>query len=72
VLLDRVVTAPQGRRRTTLYGAARGAARMVAAAAISRADAVAALTAAGRRAEQTDRDIHAAIVGGFTAEGVPI
>ena len=56
----------------TLYGAARGVARMVAAGAVDPLDAVAALTAAGRRAEQTDRDINAAIVGGFKAEHVSI
>jgi hypothetical protein len=43
---------------------------MVAAHAIDPADAVAALTTAGRQAEQTDRDIRAAIRGGFQAEGV--
>ncbi|MEO3744937.1 bifunctional DNA primase/polymerase [Plantactinospora sp. B5E13] len=68
--LHAVTSAPEGRRRTTLYGAARGIARMVAADAIDQADAIAALTAAGRRAEQTDRDIRAAICGGFRDEGV--
>ncbi|MFC6015526.1 bifunctional DNA primase/polymerase [Plantactinospora solaniradicis] len=68
--LHAVTTAPEGARRTTLYGAARGVARMVAAHAIDQADAVTALTAAGRQAEQTDRDIRAAIRGGFQAEGV--
>ncbi|WP_425413359.1 hypothetical protein [Micromonospora pallida] len=43
---------------------------MVAADAISRADAITALTTAGRAAEQTDRDIRAAIRGGFRAEGL--
>jgi hypothetical protein len=65
-----VRTAPQGRRRTTLYGAARGLARMVAAGALTRARAVAELTDAGRAAQQTDRDIHAAISGGFRDEGL--
>ncbi|MGK5442668.1 bifunctional DNA primase/polymerase [Micromonospora sp. URMC 105] len=69
-LLDRVATSAEGTRRTTLYGAARGVARMVAARAIDRADAIAALTDAGRQAEQTDRDIRAAIRGGFRDEGV--
>ncbi|MEV6375808.1 bifunctional DNA primase/polymerase [Micromonospora musae] len=69
-LLDRVTTAAEGTRRSTLYGAARGVARMVAAGAIDTADAVAALTDAGRLAEQTDRDIRAAIRGGFRDEGV--
>ncbi|MEU5944151.1 bifunctional DNA primase/polymerase [Micromonospora sp. NPDC047465] len=70
VLLDRITTAPEGTRRPTLYGVARGVARMVAADAISYDDAIAALTDAGRKAEQTDRDIRAAIRGGFRAEGV--
>jgi hypothetical protein len=71
-LLAAVARAPEGRRRTTLYGAARGLARMVAADALTPADAVAALTDAGRAADQTDRDIHAAIAGGFRDEGVPV
>lgn len=66
--LDAVRRAPVGKRRTTLYGAARGVARMVAAGAISHADAVAALTEVGRAAEQTDRDICHAIAGGFRDE----
>lgn len=70
VLLDRVTTAPAGTRRVTLYGSARGVARMVAAGAIRTGDAVTALTDAGRRAEQTERDIRRAIEGGFRAEGV--
>lgn len=69
--LDAVARAPEGARRTTLYGAARGVARMVAADAIDQADAIAALTDAGRTAQQTDRDIRAAIRGAFRAEGVP-
>lgn len=68
--LEAVRRAPVGKRRTTLYGAARGVARMVAAGAISPTDAVAALTEVGRQAEQTDRDIRAAIAGGFRDEGV--
>lgn len=68
--LRAVADAPAGTRRTTLYGAARGVARMVTAGAISRADAEAALTDAGRHAEQTDRDIRAAIRGGFRDEGL--
>ncbi|MEU2702386.1 bifunctional DNA primase/polymerase [Micromonospora aurantiaca (nom. illeg.)] len=70
VLLDRITTAAEGTRRTTLYGAARGVARMVAAGALDPADAITALTDAGRRAQQTDRDIRAAIRGGFQDEGV--
>jgi hypothetical protein len=67
--LDAVARAPEGTRRKTLYGAARGVARMVAAGAITRTDAVAALTDAGRDAQQTDRQIRDAITGGFRAEG---
>ncbi|MFJ5664966.1 hypothetical protein ACIQAR_04595 [Micromonospora chalcea] len=70
MLLDRITTAAEGTRRTTLYGAARGVARMVAAGALDPADAITALTDAGRRAQQTDRDIRAAIRGGFQDEGV--
>jgi hypothetical protein len=68
--LDAVRRAPEGHRRTTLYGAARGVARMVAAGAISHTDAVAALADAGRQAKQTDREIRAAITGGFRDEGI--
>lgn len=71
VLLDRVTGAPEGTRRATLYGAARGVARMVTAGAIDPADAITALTDAGRQAEQTERDIRAAIRGAFRDEGVP-
>ena len=67
--LRAVQTAPEGKRRTTLYGAARGVARMVAAGAITEPDARAALTAAGLAACQTERDTRAAIDGAFTAEG---
>lgn len=68
--LDAVARAPEGKRRTTLYGAARGIGRMVAAGAIDPDEACAALFRAGRLAGQTDRDIRAAILGGFTAEGI--
>ncbi|WP_020388976.1 bifunctional DNA primase/polymerase [Kribbella catacumbae] len=68
--LDAVRRAPKGRRRTTLYGAARGVARMVAAGVIEQADAVTALTYVGHQAAQTDRDIRAAIAGGFRDEGI--
>ncbi|WP_067502248.1 bifunctional DNA primase/polymerase [Actinoplanes sp. TFC3] len=70
--LRAVNRAPTGRRRVTLYGAARGVARMVAAGAISEADAYAALYAAGQRAEQSHYNITTAITGGFRAEAVPI
>jgi hypothetical protein len=68
--LDAVRQAPKGKRRTTLYGAARGVARMVAAGALDRADAIAVLTDVGHRAAQTPRDIQAAITGGFRDEGI--
>ena len=70
--LNAVRRAPEGRRRATLYGSARGVARMVAAGVITTGDAVAALTAVGREAEQTGRDIRRAIVDGFRAEGVAV
>jgi hypothetical protein len=69
-LLRAVREAPAGRRRVTLYGAARGVARMVAAGALTEADARAALTATGHQVSQPARDIAAAIDGAFTAEGV--
>ncbi len=68
--LDAVATAPEGRRRHTLYGVARGVARMVAAGVLTYAAAYEALYDAGVRAQQTHRDIHAAITGGFRAESV--
>jgi Bifunctional DNA primase/polymerase, N-terminal len=70
--LQAVASAPEGRRRNVLYGAARGVARMVAAGAIAAADAHAALYHAGRAAGQSDRDTLAAIIGGFRAESVAI
>lgn len=70
VLLGRIVSAPAGRRRVTLYGAARGVARMVAAGAIDHGSAVALLVDAGHRAAQHERDIRNAIDGAFRAEGV--
>ena len=68
--LDAVRRATEGHRRTTLYGAARGVARMVAAGAIDHRDAVAALTDVGHQADQSDREIRAAIAGGFRDEGI--
>ncbi|WP_349497319.1 bifunctional DNA primase/polymerase [Actinoplanes regularis] len=70
--LQAVADAPEGTRRNTLYGAARGVARMVAAGALTADDAHAALYQAGRAAGQTDRDTRAAISGGFRAEGVAL
>ena len=67
---EAIARAPKGRRRNVLYGVARGVARMVAAGALTAADAHVALYAAGRAAGQTDRDTHAAIAGGFRAESV--
>ena len=67
--LAAVRSAPEGKRRHTLYGAARGVARMVAAGAITEHDARAVLTAAGLAAQQTERDIRAAIDGAFRDEG---
>jgi hypothetical protein len=69
--LATVARAPEGHRRHTLYGAARGIARMVNAGAITPADAVAALTDAGYSAGQTARETRAAIAGAFRAEGAP-
>lgn len=71
VNLRRVTEAPEGKRRHTLYGAARGVARMVRAGAVTPADAIAALTDAGQQAEQTPREIRAAITGAFQDEGAP-
>jgi Bifunctional DNA primase/polymerase, N-terminal/YspA, cpYpsA-related SLOG family len=68
--LRAVQNAPEGRRRVTLYGAARGVARIVLAGAITVEDAHAALTAAGQAAQQTPREIRAAISGAFHDEGV--
>ncbi|ORT47191.1 DNA primase [Frankia sp. KB5] len=68
--LDTVTRAPHGRRRTTLYGAARGVARIVLAGHLTVDDAITALTDVGRQAEQSDRDINAAIAGGFAVEGL--
>ncbi len=67
--LRAVEDAPEGRRRVTLYGAARGVARMVLAGAITEQDAYEALTAAGLAIQQTPRDIRAAITGAFNDEG---
>ncbi|TWD80387.1 bifunctional DNA primase/polymerase-like protein [Kribbella amoyensis] len=68
--LAAVRDAPEGKRRTTLYGAARGVARLVAAGAIDRTDAIAVLTDVGHLAQQSDREIRAAINGGFRDEGI--
>jgi hypothetical protein len=67
--LRAVQNAPEGRRRHTLYGAARGVYRMVAAGVLTEHEARAALTAAGHAAQQTERQIRAAIDGAFKDEG---
>lgn len=67
--LTSVRQAPEGRRRVTLYGAARGIARAIHAGHDYELG-VTLLTDAGRAAEQTDRDIAAAITDAFTAEGL--
>jgi len=72
-LLDKVRNAPPGRRRVTLYGCARGVARMVTAGAINPTDGQTALITI---CEQAGWDInagtHAAITGGFHDEGVTL
>lgn len=71
-LLESVRRAPEGKRRTTLYGAARGIARMVTAGALTSADAETVLIQAGLEAGQEERKIRAAFVGGFRDEGVQL
>lgn len=71
-LLDRVRTAPEGQRRTTLYGCARGVARMVTSGAINPTEGQAALLAVGLAAGQTERECRTAIAGGFTDEGATL
>ncbi len=68
--LDKVRTSPGGTRRVTLYGASRGVARIVATGALTPPDARNQLTAVGREVGQPERDIRAAIEGGFRDEGV--
>jgi hypothetical protein len=67
--LDAVRRAPEGHRRTVLYGAARGVARMVLAGALTAHEAVSALTDVGREANQEPRKIRAALADGFKHEG---
>ncbi len=66
--LAAVARAPQGRRRRTLYGAARGVWRIIAAGAITEDHGRAALTVAGQAAGQAPGQIRAAIDGGFADE----
>lgn len=68
--LAAVRRAPEGRRRVTLYGAARGVARVILAGHLTVDAGVEQLIVVGRDAEQSDRDIRAAIAGGFAAEGL--
>jgi hypothetical protein len=68
-LLRAIQKAPEGRRRRTLYGSARGVARMVKAGVISRDEADAVLTATGLAAQQTPKQIRDAISGAFRDEG---
>jgi hypothetical protein len=68
--LEAIAAAPQGQRRPTLYGAARRVATIVAAGALDPDTARDALYAAGRAAEQTDRETSTAIAGAFSIEGV--
>ncbi|GAA2599076.1 bifunctional DNA primase/polymerase [Dactylosporangium fulvum] len=70
--LDAVARAPKGKRRSTLYGAARGVARMVGGGALTEADALAALTDVGFAAGQSEREVRGAITGAFRDERVPI
>lgn len=71
-LIDKVRAAPPGRRRVTLYGCARGVARMVTSGAINLTDGQAALLAVGLAVGQTERSALAAIHGGFADEGVTL
>lgn len=71
-LLATVTSAPEGSRRTTLYGASRGVARIVAAGKVSTTDAVALLHEAGQTAGQVGRDIDNAVRGAFRDEGVTL
>lgn len=68
--LAAVRQAPHGRRRVTLYGAARGVARVILAGQLPAESGVARLIEAGRAVEQSERDIHAAITAAFAAEGL--
>ncbi|WP_254549592.1 bifunctional DNA primase/polymerase [Catellatospora tritici] len=72
-LAARISQAPQGKRRVTLFGCARGAARMVAAGQMTSIDAydqlVAACDAAGWPWAKTTPN---AIAEGFAAEGVTL
>lgn len=69
-ILAKVENTPGGFRRVSLYGAARGVAKMIHAGAITREHGVAKLTDTGRKAEQSERDTRRAIEDGFRAEGL--
>lgn len=71
VLCDRIAAAPSGQRRTTLYGVARGAARIVNDGHLTAADAYAELVAACDRAGWPfTKSTPNAIRDGFAAEGL--
>ncbi|MBB5872007.1 hypothetical protein F4553_005386 [Allocatelliglobosispora scoriae] len=71
VLVDRIHWAPHGRRRTILYGCARGGARIAATGAYTPRQAREVLLAACERAGwDINSGTLAAIDGGFRAEGV--
>lgn len=69
-LLDTLDHAPEGKRRTTLYGVAQGFGRAVRTGVLSAADARAQLTAAGLRVGQSERETRRAIEDAFRAQGV--
>lgn len=72
-LLARIEQAPQGRHRVTLYGCARGVARIVAAGHLTSTDAYHQLVAACDRVGwQWSKATPNAIRDGFAAEGVLI
>lgn len=72
-LVAKVHDAPSGRRRATLYGCARGVAKMAAAGAITPTDGqTALLTACHQAGWDINAGTHAAITGGFADEGVTI
>lgn len=69
-ILSALDRAPKGQHRRTLYGCARGVARMVLAETLTHDQARDLLTDAGRAAAQTEREIRGAIDGGFRDEGL--
>jgi hypothetical protein len=69
-ILAKVENRASGFRRVSLYGAARGVAKMIHAGAITYEHGVAKLTDSGRTCEQSERDTRRAIEDGFRAEGL--